>query len=59
MSDQSKTQQGSTSTADEKKKEVPVRSNTPDNKEGKLNPSSPEGANTAPGPDTGAVTESD
>ena len=50
MSDSTQDKQAGAGAPDDKKKEVPVHSNTPENKDGKLNPSAPEDSNTTPEP---------
>lgn len=48
MSDATQEKQGGAGAPDDKKKEVPVHSNTPENRDGRLNPSAPEASNTTP-----------
>lgn len=52
MSDATQKDQGGAGAPDDKKKEVPVHSNTPENRDGRLNPSAPEDSNITPEDET-------
>ncbi len=56
MSEKAQPVTGSTGSVSDQQKEVPVRSNTPENSKGKLNPSAPEDSNVTPGSAATAVS---